>query len=151
MRDNYDLLKNLDIEGLDEEASKMEASYIPSGNSVYQEDIAPGIAKRILGDDRYIDKPGVRWQLITELDTMTLTAWVPGESEPTTFELDSPEEVVSYDDMSKQLANPDAYRMDLVTEVKSAKQFNWIGLSIAIILLLMFVGFGIMMFLFNLK
>ena len=150
MSDNYELLKNLNIEELEEEVSEMEASYVPH-NPAYQEDIAPEMAKQILGD-RFIDKVGVRWQLIMEPDTMTLTAWVPGEKEPTTFELDSSDEVMSYDDMQRQLTNPDAVRLDVLnTERVPVKFRNWTAITVLSFVLLMIVGFGIMGWLFSLK
>lgn len=128
----------------------MEASYV-AHNPVYQEDIAPEMAKQILGD-RFIDKEGVRWQLIMEPDAMTLTAWVPGEKEPTTFELDSSDEVMSYDAMQKQLTNPDAVRLDVLnTEHVPVKFRNWTAITILSFVLLMIVGFSIMGWLFSLK
>ena len=129
----------------------MDATILPSSTSAYHEDIDPGIAKQIIGD-RFIDKPGTKWQLIMELDTMTLVAWVPGENEPTTFRLESAEDVMSYEDLHKHLTNPDTVRLDVLnTESIPVKFRDWTSISVLAIALLMIVGLGLLGYLLGLK
>lgn len=151
MQSNYDLLKNLNIDSLEEEVEAMGVSTLPSGTAAYQEDIDPGIAKQIIGD-RFIDKPGTRWQLIMELDTMTLVAWVPGEDEPTTFKLESEQDVMSYEELHQHLTNPDTVRLDILnTEHTPVKFRDWTVISVVSIVLLMLVGFVLLGYLLTLK
>lgn len=150
MQNNYDLLKNLNIESLEEEVEAMDVSTLPSSTTAYHEDIDPGIAKQIIGE-RFIDKPGTRWQLILELDTMTLVAWVPGEEEPTTFKLDSADDVMSYEELHKHLTNPDTVRLDILnTETVPVKFRDWTSISVLSIVLLMIVGFGLLSYVLGL-
>lgn len=151
MQSNYELLKNLNIEALEEEVEAMEASTVPTGVSVHQEDIDAAVAKQIIGD-RYIDKPGTRWQLIMELESVTLVAWVPGEEEPTTFKLESDSDVMSYEELHKHLTNPDTVRLDVLDTKRVPVKFkDWTTISILCLVLLMIVGLGIFGWLFGLK
>jgi len=161
MTDLDKILLNINPEILDE-------GFIPDTNLsdflvnsedkiIYQEPVSQTVAQALVPSSEY--DPQCRYQILT-LNDVTLIIKIDDRINPkdrnnnlgrkyiTEYVLDSSEDVISYDAMSKSILNPEVINISTYTKENKVKNFG-IWLPVITLLTLFSIGAGLLYYILN--